>query len=290
MSVVHERGRGIAWRIWPGAHVLLDWLEKNVGEWRSSSPCHCVEIGAGVGLVGIVCAGLGAERVTLTDLPEELEALKRSVACNHHESVRNKVHVMPLSFGNDEEIDRVVGQHHKQQENLVVVGSELIYWESLFEPIAKTLNRLILNHSGVALIGYRKRVWKTEKRFFTKVLKQYGLDCIVVGQWMAVEEDGASQTTDGQVMYTDASSFIAGMEPEWNTRVYKIFPSNQTRVGNTTQRDVEDLSPKHETPKHVSQPEGKEEEIHSPQIAVSPPSKDKKKHKIVHKERKGRVR
>ena len=52
VSVVHERGRGIAWRIWPGAHVLLDWLESNKADW-CLNPCHCVEIGAGVGLVAL---------------------------------------------------------------------------------------------------------------------------------------------------------------------------------------------------------------------------------------------
>lgn len=268
VSVVHERGRGIAWRIWPGAHVLLDWLETHVAEWLKN-PCHCVEIGAGVGLVGIVAAGLGAEKVTLTDLPEELEALKRSVASNI-DSVRNRLEVLPLSFGNDKEIEEVIGAGESRNEKLVIVGSELIYWESLFEPIAHTLRKLVIQHNGVAFIGYRKRVWKTEKRFFTKILKQVGLDCQILGQWMAVEQDGASQTTDGQVVYTEAEN--AQLETEWNTRVYKIF----RRSG-----DVE------EAPAMV---EGKQHPV-SPKLDDSPPpAKDKKKPKIIHKEKKGRAR
>jgi len=270
VSVVHERGRGIAWRIWPGAHVLLDWLEKNLTAWKKPN-CHCVDIGAGVGLVGVVCAALGADHVTLTDLPEELEALKRSVASNH-ESVKHRLNVLPLTFGGAEsEVEAVLSDAKLHpHRNLVIVGSELIYWESLFEPIAMTLKKLVVDHNGIAFIGYRKRVWKTEKRFFTKVLKQFGLDCQVLGQWMAVEEDGASQTTDGNVVYTDATSNNNDSEPEWNTRVYKIFP------------DPKPISHKDET-----------QRVMSPQI-VSPPSspahKDKKKHKIVHKEKKGRAR
>lgn len=259
VSVVHERGRGIAWRIWPGAHVLLDWLEKHVSEWLKF-PCHCVEIGAGVGLVGIVAAGLGAQKVTLTDLPEELEALKRSVASNI-DSVRNRIEVLPLSFGNDKEIEEVIRAEESRNEQLVILGSELIYWESLFEPIAHTLRKLVIQHNGVAFIGYRKRVWKTEKRFFTKILKQVGLDCQVLGQWMAVEEDGASQTTDGQVVYTEAGN--AQLETEWNTRVYKIFPAMVDRKQNPVSPKLDD----------------------SP-----PPPKDKKKPKIIHKEKKGRAR
>lgn len=219
VSVVHERGRGIAWRIWPGAHVLLDWLEEKGKDWLQE-PCHCVEIGAGVGLVGVVCAGLGVSRVTLTDLPEELDALRRSVGSNLA-AVQNRLSVMPLSFGCEEEIAAVVNSVPKNFK-LVVLGSELIYWESLFLPIAQTLALMLAQPDSVAFIGYRIRVWKTEKRFFTKVLGQCGLQVEVVGQWRALETDGASQVSGGEVRYEE--------EGEWNTRVYKIFKRPQGDV------------------------------------------------------------
>lgn len=215
ISVVHERGRGIAWRIWPGAHALMDWLESNKENWCDSD-CHCVEIGAGVGLVGLACAGFGASRVTLTDLPQELGALERSRDTNRP-LVRDRVTVAPLRFGESQDVDSVASLGKK----LVVVGSELIYWESLFEPIASTLDRFIHNYNAVAYIGYRTRVWKTEKRFFTKILKQHGLDCEVVGEYFAQEEDSSSQVTDGHVLYKEDRG------QEWNTRVYKIFKSKQ---------------------------------------------------------------
>lgn len=214
VSVVHERGRGIAWRIWPGAHVLMDWLEANRDKW-CKAPCHCVEIGAGVGLVGVACAGLGADQVTLTDLPEELEALERSKSSNH-ETIKKRIGVMPLRFGVNDDID-IVARVGREGSQLVVLGSELIYWESLFEPIAQTLARFIHSHKAVAYIGYRIRVWKTEKRFFTKILQKHGLDCEVVGQWYALEEDSSSQLTDGHIVYKEDAG------NEWNTRVYKIF-------------------------------------------------------------------
>ena len=212
ISVVHERGRGIAWRIWPGAHALLDWLENNIDQW-CESPCHVVEIGAGVGLVGVACAALGADKVTLTDLPEELVALERSKDSNC-EIVRSKISVMPLRFGEKSDIDTVGNSHTGTK--LVIVGSELIYWESLFEPIAETLKGFIIDYNAVAYIGYRTRVWKTEKRFFTKILHKHGLDCQVVGEWLAMEEDATSQTTDGHVVYHENPN------GEWNTRVYMI--------------------------------------------------------------------
>jgi len=274
VTVVHERGRGIAWRIWPGAHVLLEWLESHKLEWLSN-PCHCIEIGAGVGLVGVVCAGLGCSRVTLTDLHEELFALERSVESNC-EAVKERLQVRAMSFGNHREINDVVNSVSKPHK-LVVVGSELIYWETLFVPIAETLRELIVNHGGVAYIGYRKRVYKTEKRFITKILKQYGLEAQVMGQWMAVEEDGSSQRTDGQVLYKKTEG---EGEEEWNTRVYKIFTKSQRIISDSVGEDG---------------CEAKKATKKAPEIVTeSPPSEKKKdakkKPKIVHKEKKGRVR
>lgn len=276
MSVVHERGRGIAWRIWPGAHVLLQWLESHKSEWLTN-PCHCIEIGAGVGLVGVVCAGLGCSRVTLTDLPEELSALERSVESNC-EAVKERLRVKPMSFGNHSEISDVVNSVSNPHK-LVVVGSELIYWETLFVPIAETLRELLVSHGGVAYIGYRKRVYKTEKRFFTKILKHYGLEAEIMGQWMAVEEDGSSQRTDGHVFYTEASGEDED-EEEWNTRVYKIFAKPQRIFSESDGED--DWKAKKPMKK-------------APEVLTDSPSSEKKKDakkkpKIVHKERKGRVR
>lgn len=227
VSVVHERGRGIAWRIWPGAHVLIDWMEQNVDQWSNDGNVHVVEVGAGVGLVGVVCSGLGAEQVTLTDLPEELDALTRSVSAN--EAV---IHVMPLTFGNEEEAKAVMS---RTTLPTVIVGSELIYWESLFQPIADSFRTLIDLGATAIYIGYRIRVWKTEKRFWTKILGQVGLEAEIVGQWFAQEEDGSSQKSDGQVVYSvipNSDSFNVAGE-DWNTRVYKI-----TRAASKVEPDV----------------------------------------------------
>ena len=248
--------------------MLLDWLESNKADW-CLNPCHCVEIGAGVGLVGVVCAGLGASRVTLTDLEEELPALARSRDSNET-IVRDRIHVMPLSFGVDEELDAVANQ---QKENLVVVGSELIYWESLFEPIARTLQRFAHEHNATIYIGYRKRVWKTEKRFFTKVLGQVGLDCEVLGQWLATEEDGVSQKTDGQVIYNTSE------DGEWDTRVYRIF--------------AKPISAKSIVAEDIDEWEGKRSKApksHAPKIEAEMDDAKKKPKKIVRQEKKGRVR
>ena len=258
VSVVHERGRGIAWRIWPGAHVLIDWLEKHKSEWDMST---VVEIGAGVGLVGIVCAQF-AQQVVLTDLPEELPALVRSVESNCLD-IQEKLCVRPLGFGDVEMARSVAAQ--STRKSLVIVGSELIYWESLFEPIAQTLKTFIYEFGAVCYIGYRIRVWKTEKRFFTKILSQFGLEAEVVGQWRAVETDTGSQLSEGLVRIEE--------EGEWNTRVYRIL-----------KKKISPLNP-------LDAEIWKAPEVYVDARNESPtPTPKKKTAKIPKKERKGRVR
>ena len=219
ISVVHERGRGIAWRIWPAAHVLIDWMEKNRQRW-CKKVTHCVEIGAGVGLAGIAAAALGSSRVTITDLPEELAAINRSIECNVEE-VQSKIDVKPLRFGDLEDMQAVVAPI-PQTTRIVVIASDIVYWESLFVPIAETLKFFSTQRNAVSYIGYKIRHWKTEKRFFTKILSQYDLHAEVVFEGYIEEDDLQSQTSTGSVHYKNDENSAELNEGTWNTRVYKI--------------------------------------------------------------------
>ncbi len=224
ISVVHERGRGIAWRIWPAAHVLIDWMEKNQRRWCKTKSTHCIEIGAGVGLVGIAAAALGSDSVTITDLPEELAAIQRSVDVNDEE-VRKRIDIKSLHFGNIEEMRASIA-HINSKTRIVILASDIVYWESLFVPIAETLKFFSTERTAVAFIGYKIRHWKTEKRFFTKILSQYNLQAEVVFEGWIEEDDLQSQTSSGSVHYgTDENSHRDPNESPWNTRVYKIYAS-----------------------------------------------------------------
>merc|ERR1719331_1715627 len=68
---VHERGRGIAFRIWPGAQFLVKYFTEDPAGRKvlaGGKPPFVLELGAGTGLCGLVLAALGCP-VVLTDLP-----------------------------------------------------------------------------------------------------------------------------------------------------------------------------------------------------------------------------
>ena len=215
ISVVHERGRGIAWRIWPAAHILVKWLGENKKLWLKPNT-HVIEIGAGVGLVGVCCAAMGASRVTLTDLDEALPALERTRESNVPDCM-NRLHVERLSFGSLEDSVAVVAaaSEAERARRPIVVGSDLVYFESLFAPLAECIADLCSNHNAIVYLAYKKRIWRNEKRFFSKILPQHGLQATPVFECTVDEEDGCSQHTDGRVVDNDEAE-------GWNSRIFKI--------------------------------------------------------------------
>ena len=237
-----------------------------------------IELGAGVGLVGMACASLGSGKVTVTDLEEFLPALERTKAENS-EIVKNRVSVEQLRFGNSEDIDKIVetGSHKK---SLIVVGSDLVYFDSLFVPLAETIARLCHVHKAICYLAYKKRIWKNEKRFFSKILAQNSLVYEVVYEAVLEEEDGVTQATDGRVIQTEGDV--------WNTRIFKIFAAESN--------DHSIIEPS-QTDQYESYDVSKLKELYPKEIIRKAPivdtceDKKKKKGKVpCNKEKKGRIR
>jgi len=254
ISVVHERGRGIAWRIWPAAHILVKWLGENKQIWLKPNT-HVIEIGAGVGLVGVCCAAMGASRVTITDLDEALPALHRTREANVADCM-NRLQVMRLSFGSLTDSAAVIatGSEAERGRRPIVVGSDLVYFDSLIVPLAECIADLCTNHNAIVYLAYKKRIWRNEKRFFSKILPQHGLLATPVFECTVAEEDGCSQHTDGRVVDCEE-------QDGWNSRIFKIT------------KGAEHVAPR------------------APVIEEAAPKKKAKKGKVpVSKEKQGRIR
>lgn len=229
--VVHSRGDGIAWRVWPGATYLLEYIANERPDclFRKGNP-RCsrttvLELGSGVGTVGLFCAGMGM-RTILTDTEEAVRALERSVAENedtaivadadtcHSFSQRKRVVVMRLDWNSKKDAELVLQKMAEGPfglKRVIIVLSDCTYWDSLFVPLASTIERLLLGikdsgGQGIVLCAHERRQWKIEKRFFTKRLRQHHLDANVVAERL---RDGSE---------TNATHALTG----WNQRVYKI--------------------------------------------------------------------
>eukprot|EP00968_Pinguiococcus_pyrenoidosus_P015764 scaffold1467_cov264-Pinguiococcus_pyrenoidosus.AAC.26 len=119
LQILQRQQQGIGFHLWPAAVFLCRCLEQAAGaaaaedeQWGQLLPspieeASVLELGAGVGLVGLFCAALGAPRVVLSDLPEVLPALEENIALNadalgvqaDRGEGGSRVQAMPLAWG-----------------------------------------------------------------------------------------------------------------------------------------------------------------------------------------------
>ncbi|KAG2451210.1 hypothetical protein HYH02_003817 [Chlamydomonas schloesseri] len=86
----------LGWELWPAATTLALFLTNPEGRRILKAAARVVELGAGLGLPGIVAAALGAPRVTLTDLPQALPLAAANARLN---GVAGACTAAPLDWG-----------------------------------------------------------------------------------------------------------------------------------------------------------------------------------------------
>lgn len=122
-------------RLWPAASALSTFL----AGLEMPATSTVIELGAGLGAVGIVLAMAGATRVLLTDQPQMLPLLVRNV--EHQFGTVGWEHSGPpevraLSWGMDTSFDGLPDRYD------FVVASDIIYDEDTFDALRATLEQV----------------------------------------------------------------------------------------------------------------------------------------------------
>jgi predicted nicotinamide N-methyase len=85
ISLHQQRKKGIAHQLWPAATHLSQYIESNVHKlYPNCRPENTgiLELGAGIGLCGLVCSALKFKKVIVTDLPVAQDILNSNIALN----------------------------------------------------------------------------------------------------------------------------------------------------------------------------------------------------------------
>jgi len=153
--------------IWPCAPVLAWYLWLNQREVKPRS--RVLELGAGTALPGLLLAKLG-HQVTLSDsllLPHTLNNCREAAKCNN---LQDEVEVIGLSWGiTTTSLLKLRGKVD------FIIGSDLFFDPSVFEPLIVTVKWLLDNNKGcqfLCSVQERSADWSIEV-----LLKKHKLCC-----------------------------------------------------------------------------------------------------------------
>ncbi|OQS02552.1 hypothetical protein THRCLA_21394 [Thraustotheca clavata] len=171
---------GIAGKLWDSALILTTYLARNPHLLKSK---RVLEVGSGLGLVGMVCAFLGAKSVTLTDMDEVVPMLNYNIRLNNLQ--KNAV-AKALCWGSPAD--------HLEPPFDVVVMSDVVYDPTGYSPLVQSILDVSVNTTKI-LMAHRSR-HPQEKDFFDQLDKYFTVKSIPLESIWAHE----SRMTDVQLL------------------------------------------------------------------------------------------
>ncbi|XP_066284198.1 protein N-lysine methyltransferase METTL21A-like [Branchiostoma lanceolatum] len=160
---IGDDGDEIGKRVWPSAVDLCQFLQNGCFPMQDKK---VLELGAGIGLVGIVASLLGAD-VTLTDLPNIVGNMEENVRPNTKEGCKYPPKVRPLVWGRN--LFKVNGPsiHYDY-----VIGADVFYIEETFHDLLATL-RHFCDPQTTVLLGCHFRVKSRDLKFIELLKKHF---------------------------------------------------------------------------------------------------------------------
>ncbi|XP_026485557.1 protein N-lysine methyltransferase METTL21D-like isoform X1 [Vanessa tameamea] len=123
--------------VWDASLVLAKYLEtmcQHKADFLSG--IKVLELGSGLGVVGLTAATLGAQ-VTLTDLPEALPLLRLNISENKQKIVSMGGYAIAESLVWGDKNSEI----HKQEFDMIVLA-DCVYYEDAIDPLIETLQCL----------------------------------------------------------------------------------------------------------------------------------------------------
>ena len=145
---------GTACTVWRGGERLVELLQSRR---ELVAGKRIVELGSGTGVAGLASAALGAARVVLTDLAENLPLLQRNAA-------RNGLDVSVAAF--DWLTPTTLGERFD-----VVLAADCVFWPELFEPLLNAIEA-VARPDGTVLVAVTHRLGRTDA--FLEKLRRRG--------------------------------------------------------------------------------------------------------------------
>lgn len=170
---------GIAGRIWEASYLLQRYLTYDSSD-RFDPPCldlfgddkkTIIELGAGVGLVGIHLAQQlqqqhsQSSHIVLTDLNNVLPLLARNATKAGVSG--STVKVEPLPWGSESDAQAILSTAQNESRPVThILCSDLVYFPELLPPLLRTLIQITAGSTTKVIISYKIRSLPKEEPFW----------------------------------------------------------------------------------------------------------------------------
>lgn len=129
-------------KLWCGSLGVLQYVLNNAHQLLIEQPTTVIELGAGTGVLGLMCKKLGAAEVILTDHDEKsLEHMRRDCSANGEGAC--VVHKM------DWFLPDIPISVTSTRNRLLILAGDVLYKHSLLNPFFDTLKAIITTHQGL---------------------------------------------------------------------------------------------------------------------------------------------
>ncbi|KAL4182730.1 hypothetical protein AMTRI_Chr11g151680 [Amborella trichopoda] len=193
---------GLSFQLWPAASALVSFLDDDAKVVVKGK--RILELGSGTGMVGVAAAMLGAH-VTMTDLPHVLPNLSFNADANQRAvevtGRGGSLHVQPLTWGHDHDCHLLLQAGGGGGFDMVL-GSDLVYHDHLFDPLLRTL-QFFVKEEVQFVMAHLKR-WKKEAAFFKKAKKLWDIDPLFTYPPLSSSSSSGSRTGVTIHRFTDA--------------------------------------------------------------------------------------
>ena len=169
-KVVVKQIKGIGFQLWPASIVMLRWMETEMNNIYGDNfikEKNIIELGAGCGLLGMLAYYQNAKYVAVTDLIDVVPHIKLNLSANNLENNEN-INELPCTWGDESSWDPTLTEGYFD----VILLSDCLYHEHLYEPLFSTLSKLI-GPNTIVLMCQKHRWLHSEKKFFKRLNKKY---------------------------------------------------------------------------------------------------------------------
>ncbi|CAG8513159.1 6372_t:CDS:2 [Scutellospora calospora] len=147
--------------VWDASLILSKFLEKQFRQNKINfKEKRFIELGSGKSIPSLTSLILGAKHVTITDVPQVIPQIKKTIELN---GLFNKsVKVEPLDWMNGKEYLKILNNDQWDY----ILGADIVWVDYLIKPLIETIDALSTPSYTKLILSHQSRATRSDNLFF----------------------------------------------------------------------------------------------------------------------------